>query len=291
VRPRSYESFEIIVRLHIKPELGRVRIEQLTLKQVEALLARKRDSGLASQTLIHIRSVLKIALKDAIRLELVTRNVAALSIAPTLSRAPIHPLDDAQARRFLDAAKGTRFEALYVLALNTGMRRGEILGVRWTDIDLDKGTLRVTQQLQRIGGKLAFVEPKSEKSRRTLDLPPGVVAALRAHRTRQLEERLQAGPKWRDHGLVFCTRIGTPFEPRNLERTFLDILTTAEVPRIRFHDLRHTCATLLLMKAVQPITVSRQLGHSSIVITMNLYGHVLPSMRREAANVMQSILG
>jgi integrase len=290
-RPRTYEAFEVIVRLHLKPELGRLRLEQLTPQMVETLLNRKLEIGLAPQTVVHIRKVLKMALKKAVTWDLVARNAAALAAAPPMTRSNIHPLDDEQARRFVAAARGARLEALFVLAINTGLRRGELLGVRWSDVDLDRGTLRVAQQLQRIRHRLVFLEPKSKKSHRTLTLPASVVSALRAHRARQLEERLRAGKDWQDSGLVFTSHCGTPFDPRNLTRDFLPILKTAELPRIRFHDLRHTAATLLLMKGVQPLTVSEMLGHSSIVISLTLYGHVLPSMKREAADVMQSLLG
>jgi integrase len=290
-RPRTYESFEIIVRRHLKPELGRLRLEQLTPQHVEALLNRKRESHLAPQTCVHIRKVLKLALQEAVRVDQLARNVAALAKPPTMTHAEIHPLDDEQARRFLAAAREERLEALFMLAINTGMRRGELLGVRWTDIDLDQGTLRVAQQLQRIGKQLLFTKPKSKKSRRTITLSSSVVAALRAHRARQLEERLRAGKDWQDSGLVFVARGGTPIDPGNLDRDFKPLLTAAEVPDIRFHDLRHTAATLLLMKGVQPLTVSELLGHASITITLSLYGHVLPSMKREAAEVMQSLLG
>jgi integrase len=290
-RARTYEAFEVIVRLHLKPDFGRLRLEELTPQMVETLLNRKLESGLAPQTVVHIRKVLKMALKKALKWKLVARNAAAEADPPRMTRPDIHPLDDAQARRFVEAARGARLEALFVLAINTGMRRGELLGVRWSDVDLDRGTLRVAQQLLRIKTGLVFSEPKSKKSRRTLDLHAGLVAALRAHRARQLEERLRAGRDWQDSGLVFTSHCGTPFDPRNLTRDFLPILKAAGLPRIRFHDLRHTAATLLLMKGVQPLTVSETLGHSTIMITMSLYGHVLPSMKREAADVMQALLG
>jgi integrase len=291
MRPRSSESFEIIIRLHLKPGLGHLLLGQLDAQQVEAFLDRKLESGLAPQTVAHIRMVLKLALKKALKREMVKSNAAVEADPPPIPRPDIQPLDDAQSSQFLAAVKEERLEALFVLAINLGMRRGEILGLPWRHVDLDKGTLYVGQALQRIAGKLQIVQLKTKKAYRTLTLPQNVVVALRAHKVRQLQERLAVGPAWQGSELVFTTGNGTPYDPRNVLRDHFRILKRAGLPRIRFHDLRHTAATLLLMKGVQPHTVSEMLGHSSVVITLSLYGHVLPSMRDEAARVMESILG
>jgi integrase len=291
LRPRTSESFEIIIRRHLQPELGHLRLERLTPMMIEAMLDRKLEGGLAPQTCCHIRMVLKLALAKAVRWKLVASNAAVDATPPPIPRPDIHPFDDSQSAQFIAGAKQERLAALFVLAINLGMRRGECLGLPWRHVDLDKGTLYVGQALQRIAGRLQIVQLKTRKAYRTLTLPQSVVAALRAHRTRQLEERLAAGPAWQGSDLVFTTGTGSAYDPRNVLRDHQRILTRAQLPRIRFHDLRHTCATLLLMKGVQPHTVSEMLGHSSIVITLSLYGHVLPSMRNEAARVMESILG
>lgn len=156
------------------------------------------------------------------------------------------PLSPLEARAFLDAVRGDRLEALYAVAVAIGLRQGEILGLRWSDVDLDGGTIRVSQALQRVGGRMTFVEPKSLRSRRTIPMPPTVARALRAHRARQLEERLAGGPDWNAHDLVFISTTGTPLDGRNLTRRFQAVLERAGLPRMRFHDARHTCATLLL---------------------------------------------
>jgi integrase len=182
--------------------------------------------------------------------------------------------------------KGNRLEALYSVALALGLRRGEALGLRWEDVDLEAGTLRVQVALQRRKDSKTLVEPKTEQSRRTLPLPSVLVVALKAHRTRQLEERLAAGPKWRDHGLVFPSTVGTPMEPRNLTRQFKAVLQRAGLPDIRFHDLRHTAASLLVAQGVHPRVVMEILGHSQISLTMNTYTHVLPEAQREATALM-----
>jgi integrase len=210
---------------------------------------------------------------------------------PRVRRPEIHPLTPEQARTFLDAARGDRLEALYSVALAIGLRQGEALGLRWEHIDLDGGELRVRVALQRIAGKLQLVEPKTRQSRRTIPLPQVAVNALRAHRVSQLEERLLAGDRWVDTGLVFCTPKGTPLDARNVTRRFQKLLKQTDLPHQRFHDLRHTCATLLLVQGVPPRVVMEILGHSQISLTMDTYTHVVPALKREAANRMDALLG
>lgn len=182
-------------------------------------------------------------------------------------------------------------EALYSVALAVGLRRGEALGLSWRDIDLDKGTLALRKQLQRIYGKLRLVDLKTKRSRRTIILPQIAVTALKAHRSRQIEERLSAGPFWQETGLVFTTTIGTPLEAGNVaRRSFKKLLRKAGLPDIQFHALRHTAATLLLAQNVHPRVVMETLGHSQISLTMNTYSHVLPTLQHEAATKMNALL-
>lgn len=195
-----------------------------------------------------------------------------------------------QARTFLDAIRGDRLEALYAVAVALGLRQGEILGLRWADVDLDVGKITVCQALQRVDGRLTFVEPKSRRSRRTIPMPPTVARALRAHRARQLEERLTGGPDWNEHDLVFVSTTGTPLDGRNLTRRFQAVLERAGLPRMRFHDARHTCASLLLAQGVQPRVIMETLGHSQIGLTLNTYAHVIPELQREAAERMEEVL-
>ena len=171
-----------------------------------------------------------------------------------------------------------------------GLRQGEALGLRWADVDLDQGKLRVSQALQVVSGKFHFVEPKSERSKRTIALPQIAVSAVRRHRARQIQERLLSGSRWQDSDLVFTTTVGTPIHPRNLVRHFHRTLERAGLPRKRFHDLRHTCASLLLAQGVQPRVVMEILGHSQISLTMDTYSHVIPGLQEDAANQMDAIL-
>ena len=226
------------------------------------------------------------------RFNLIPFNPASKVDPPKVRPEEVTPLDAEQARRFLHGAHGDKFEALYVLSLTTGLRMGEALGLRWSDVDLDAGTLRVTRQLQRMreGGGLVFGEPKNA-SRRTVDLPQRAVEALRSHRKRQMEEQLRVGSSWQDNGLVFATGKGTPLDAQNIiNRHFKPLLRHAGLPDIRWHDLRHTCATLLLSRGTHPTYVQKLLGHASVQLTLDRYSHWMPSMGKHTASAMDDAL-
>jgi integrase len=206
----------------------------------------------------------------------------------------MRPLSEAEARTFLDAAREAedRFEALYVLAITTGLRRGELLGIRWDDADLDRGTLRVGRALVREGGRYVVGETKTKRGRRRVNLTPRTVAALKAHRKRQLEQRVRLASLYEDHGLIFASEKGMPLNPENLvKRSFKPLLKRAGLPEIRFHDLRHTCATLLLSRGVHPKIVQELLGHATIAMTLDTYSHYLPSMGDQASGAMGDAFG
>ena len=231
------------------------------------------------------------SLGQALRKSQVARNVATLVDPPRVDRHEIEPLNPNKAQKFLRSIKGDRLEALYSVALAVGLRKGETLGLRWQDIDLEHNTLTVRWSLQRINGKLSLTEPKSMNSRRTIALPQIAIIALRRHRANQLQERLLAGAKWKDGDYVFPTTIGTPMDTPNLTRYFNKALERAGIERIRFHDLRHTCASLLLVQGIHPRVVMEILGHSQFNLTMNTYSHVIPELQQEAANQMDALLG
>lgn len=204
-------------------------------------------------------------------------------------RYQIAPLNPEQGRALPNAVQGHRLEGPYRVALPLGLRLGEALGLRWEDVDPDAGTLRVAVALQRRKGSKELVEPKTHQSRRPLPLPSVLLAALKVHRMRQLEERFAAGPAWKDHGLVVPSTVGTAIEPRNLTRHFKSVLQAAGLPDIRFHDLRHTVASLLVAQGVHPRVVMEILGHSQISLTMNIYAHVLPEAQRAAVATMDAL--
>lgn len=238
-----------------------------------------------------LHAILRAALQQAVREEVLPRNVARLVVVPTGPRHEVHPLTVAEARTLLSNAAGDRLYPLWAVALAIGLRRGEALGLRWCDIDLDAGTLQVRQTLQRVSGGLVFLPPKTERSRRSVPLPAVAVTALREHRRAMAAEALRGGRMLSGEGLVFTTAIGTPLEPRNVTRAFTSLLTRAGLRHVRLHDLRHTCATLLLAQGVPARVVMDTLGHSAIAVTMNTYSHVLPSLQREAAERMDEALG
>lgn len=291
-RPRTYQSYCQLVRLHILPVLGNERLTKLSVQRVNTFLAAKRQTGLSPRTVQYLRAVLRRALNMALKWGLVARNVAALADTPKIERHAISALDSEQARRLLAAAAGHRLEALFSVALAVGLRIGEALALEWADVDLKARTLTVSKQLQRIGGKLVVTHPKSHSGRRTIPLPSCAVEALKDHRLRQeLQDRPLAGERWQESSFVFTTTIGTPLEPRNATKQFQELLKRAGLRPMRFHDLRHTCATLLLAQNVHPRVVMEILGHSQISLTMNTYSHVVPRVMAEAAEKMDEALG
>ena len=205
----------------------------------------------------------------------------------------IRPLSSEETRMLLNEARGDRLEALYVLAVTTGMRRGEVLGLKWSDIDLEKATVSVRRTLTRTdnGKRVTLGDPKTKRSRRTIRLTPQAVEALRVHLEKQLQEMEALGDRYSDQGLVFTTEAGTPINPSNLrQRSLAPLLKRAGLPHIRFHDLRHTCATLLLSKNVHPKFVQELLGHATIAITLDTYSHVLPGRGDHTAGAMHDAL-
>jgi integrase len=291
VRVTTYENYKTLVNTHIMPSLGQVQLQKLSPQQIQQFLNYKLESGLSTRTVQYLLVLLRRSLGLAVKWALVQRNVALLVDPPRVKSKVIQPFTPAQARQFLEALRGDKFEALYTVALALGLRRGEALGLRWDDIDWEKGTLTIRASLQRAEGKLQLLEVKTDRSRRVVKLPKLALLALKSHRTRQLEDRLLAGARWKEHGLVFPTGIGTPYDPRRLNEDFEKALKRAGLPRIRFHDLRHSAATLLLAQGVPVKTISELLGHSTTRMTLDVYAHVLETMKQEAADSMDAVLG
>jgi integrase len=338
LRPRAWASYEQAVRLHLQPGIGKVALARLTPAQLETWFAEHQAAGASTRAIRYARTVLRAALNQAKRWNMVGTNAAALIDPPRHQPKEIQPLTPEQARVLLTASSEHRLGALVSVGIAMGLRLGEALGLRWQDVDVERATLRVQQALERSGGdaaarrpliaerstlrkaltaapkrseerrairrqlaelrlkwrpvatSLSLVEPKTKKSRRSIRMPAVVVAALKAHRARQREERMRAGAGWEESGLVFVTEIGTALDARNVTREFHALLQAAKLPRVRFHDLRHTAATLLLAQGVDPRTIMETLGHSQISLTLNTYAHVLPALQEEAANRIDAIL-
>jgi integrase len=293
VRVSTYERHEAIIRLHIKPSIGRVGLKKLTPAHVRSLYSEKLDAGLAPATVLKVHSTLHKALFQAVSDGIVPRNPADVK-APRPAPEEMHPLSEVEAQALLQTAResGDRFEALYMLAITTGLRRGELLGLRWNDVNLERGTLRVGRALVREGGRYTVGETKSRRGRRQINLTARTVNALKIHRKKQLEDKMRLAGLYRDHGLIFATGVGTPMNPENLvKRSYKPLLKKAGLPEIRFHDLRHTCATLLLGRGVHPKFVQELLGHATIAMTLDTYSHYLPSMGDQTAEAMENALG
>jgi integrase len=290
VRPWTYKGYEVHVRMHLKPTMGHLPLARLTALHVQQALNQRSQSGLKPKTIRYIRGTLRAALTHAVKWELISRNPASSVAIPRVEPYEIQPFTPEEARRFLDSIKGDRLEALYSVALTMGLRQGEALGLRWRDVDLELGYMRINKQLQRINGRSELVEPKTTRSRRQLALPRSIVGSLREHRSRQAAERDDAGERWLDLDLVFSTPNGKPLDATGISREFHRHLDRAGLPQRRFHDLRHSCATLLLVQGVSPRVVMDVLGHSQIAMTMNTYSHVIPELRRNAADRMDDLI-
>src|SRR5215213_1377877 len=273
LRRRTWIRHEEVVRLHLKPSLGNTKLDRISALQVQSLYRSKLDSGLSPRTVQIIHATLHKALKQAVRWSLVPRNVADSVDPPKAPKKEIKPLDEDRVKRLLKAVQGDKLEALYVLAITTGMRVGELLGIRWEDVDLEGGTLQVKRTV--FNGHIEA--PKTLKGKRSIKLTQSSIDALQRHK--KLGE-------W-----VFCTGVGTSISVHNLHnRSWKPLLKRTGLPLdTRFHDLRHTCATLLLTKGVHPKIVQELLGHSSISITLDTYSHVLPNMQEQAVRAMEYI--
>lgn len=279
LRPKTIETYDSLLRLHILPSLGRIKLVQLRPDHLQTLYSNKLDSGLSKRTVQFIHSILHRALDQAFRWGFVFRNVADLVKAPTPTRAKFTALTPDQVHTFLDSVRGHRFYLIYVLAIYGSFREGEILAIHKEDCDTKKGTISVKYSLSTQKGGLKITEPKTEKSRRTVILPKTALDALKHHL------------KHVDSGLIFTTSTGKPISPRNLVRHFKGAIRKAGLPDMRFYDLRHTSASLLLAAGTNPKLVQERLGHSQISLTLDTYSHVLPGLQEKVAEDMERILG
>lgn len=291
IRPRTAKRYGEFVRLHITPTLGRTRLSRLGPRHVQELYTRKLQEGLSAASVRQLHAVLHRALEQAVRWGLVGRNAAHLVDPPRVVRQEMRALTAEESWQLLNAARGDRLAPLYFIAMSTGMRQGELLALRWQNIDLARGSAQIRATLQRTSEGFVFAETKTARSRRQVFLSPLAVNTLKAHRLRQIEERLSAGPLWDARDLVFCNTLGRPIEAGNLlRRNFWPLLERAGLPRLRFHDLRHTAATLLLAEGANVKIVQELLGHSSIAVTLDVYAHAIPALQREAVDSLDRVL-
>ena len=290
VEASTLTNYASIAKVHILPSLGHKKLVELNVNDVDRLLSLKRDDGLAPSTVRRIRLVLAQCLNQAIRWGLLFRNVAVLSHAPKASRPEGRTLTPDQARHFLATLKGHRHEALFALMLSTGLRRGEALGLMWSDLDRDSGVIRVSRQLKRGAHGLVTSDTKTFRSRRAVNLPRTMMRTLLEHEVAQRRERARLADKWTDSDFIFTTTRGTPLDPRNFYREFRKICDQAGLGPWHPHELRHSAASLMLAQGVKLHVVSQVLGHSSIRITSDVYGHLLEPDREQAALALGALL-
>lgn len=298
VRSNTFQRYASVVRTHIVPVIGSLELAKLRPLHIQALESRALErgradgtGGLSARTVVHVHRVLSQALSQAVRWQLLVANPAQAVQPPRPGRPALTIPDAETVERIVRAAEGTHLHMPIVLAVATGMRRSEILGLRWAAVDLDEGIARVVATLHRVERGLDFAEPKTHRSRRSIMLPPFAVEVLRVHRKEQTERRLKIGEAWRACDLVITVIDGGPMDPSEITSGFKRIAARAGAPKVRFHDLRHAFATMLLASGVHPKIASEALGHSTVGITLDIYSHVLPSMQEEAARAIQKTLG
>lgn len=290
VRARTYLRYETQLRLHILPLLGSKELSKLSPQHVQNFYSQMLKKGLSPQSVRLLQAMLHKAFDYAVRIGLLSRNVCDAVTLPKVERPEIHSLTAEQIIQLLQAARGHRAEALFVLASVTGMRRGELLGLKWSDINFAEGVLYVRRSLVEVKGATIESEPKTSRGYRSILLPPFVLEVLKRHRVQQAKMRLEAA-MWQESDFVFCTSHGKSFAAANLRTMFKALLKKAGLPDIRFHDLRHSVATLLLSIGTHPKVVQELLGHGSIGITMDTYSHVMPTMQKNVMARLDDILG
>jgi integrase len=289
-RPATYALYETIIRIYLKPGLGHHRLRRLSVPIVQAFLNAKLAEGLSVRNVHVMRQVLSAALARAMREEVISRNAARMAELPAWEPGEVRPWSSDEAMAFLRGAEGDLLYPAFALLILYGMRRGEVLGLRWQDIDLESGRLCIRQQLQRIGGQLRLGPVKTRAGNRDLPVPDLARAALLIRQQQQATDKAAFGRAWTDTGLVFTTRSGLPIEPRNLVRSFRRICDRNKIPRIKVHHLRHTTASLLKKLRVPPRDAQMILGHAHISTTMQIYTHVDERARDDALTSLDKLL-
>lgn len=285
VRPGTFRSYAWLVEHHIMPRIGRLELAKLRPSHLQKLYTdmQSGDEPVSKRSVLHAHRILHQALERAVKWGYLPRNVADAVEPPRPPRQEMRVWTAEELASFLQAARRSRYYVAFVLLSSTGMRVGEVLALRWEDVDLQAGLARVVRTYSYTGKGYRIEEPKTESGRRSIALPPAVVDLLRRHKTEQAAHRLMVGSAWEDNDLVVCTAFGKPILQHNLRMAFHRIIERSGLPRIRLHDLRHTHATLLLQRGVHPKVVQERIGHSDITLTLNTYSHVVPGLQEAAA--------
>ncbi|MGC4190673.1 MAG: site-specific integrase [Thermomicrobiales bacterium] len=290
--PKTYLNYEYMVRVHIKPSIGKHRLEKLTQRHVEQMFAEKRASKLSDGTVAGIRRILRAALNQAMRWDLVVRNVVTLTDSVKMTPERGSALTPDQVEAIFKAVKGDRLEALYWVALSLGLRVSELFGLRWADVDLDGAVIHVQHQLQHINREWVMSSPKTASGSRVLPIRHALVEKLRAHKDAQDLEQLKAGARWKGNewGLVFCTQTGLPIHPGQFRKQWVATKEAAGLSEtVRFHDLRHTALSLMADRGAPPATLKAIAGHSHITTTLQLYVHTSTASKEETTALLEDI--
>lgn len=291
LREKTSQQYQQIINKHILPHIGEVQLRNLGLIKIEQFYTQLVRDGVGIRTVRITHSILHRALDKAVRYGLVSNNPAHGATLPRYKHGEMQILDESQVSRLLIAAQGSPYQPLYHLAVTTGLRQGELLALTWTDLQWTSGTFHVQRQVQVVRGKgWSLLEPKTRAGRRTIKLGAGTLHMLRQQKEHQEFLKTSSADHWQNHDLVFTSKVGTPVDPSNLRLDFYRILHRAGLPKIRFHDLRHTAASLLLNNGVPTIVVSKILGHSKPSITLDIYGHLINEMQEEAARIMDGLV-
>lgn len=297
VAAKTLERYRGIIDGHVSPAIGGIKLAQLRPLHIQsfytdALTTGRKNGrgGLSAQTVLHFHRVLHKALSQAVKWQLLARNIADAVEPPRPKRAEMQALDEADTAKLLQKLAGNRLYEPVVIALATGMRRGELLAVKWADVDLDGANLTIARSLEQTKDGVRFKTPKTDRSRRSIALPSFAVGILRAHKKQQAERKLKLGPIYKDNGMVFARDDGSIWPPDTFSTAFASFIRRSKLPHLRFHDLRHSHATQLLKQGVHPKVVSERLGHSKIGITLDTYSHVLPGMQEDAAQRIDASL-
>ncbi|MBX4271986.1 site-specific integrase [Clostridium estertheticum] len=293
--PKTIKTYKQLINTYIAPRLGAIKLDKLKPLDLQSFYNYlQNDLKLSGTTALHCHEVINVSLKHAVQWQMLNRNIASSVQRPKKAKKEMLVLTAEQTNMLLERIKNLSLYIPVLLAVTTGLRRGEVLGLTWNNVDLDKGVIYIVNQLQRIDGEFKLVPTKTARSKRNIVLLDYTIPILRNIKKIQIEHKLLLGSEYKDHNLMYSQADGSPYDPEYISRHFLRTMTKLsvelEIPRIRFHDLRHTHATLLLSRNINPKIVSERLGHSSISITLDTYSHVLPDMQKEAAENLNDLM-
>jgi len=298
LRPGTYENYEVLINTHINPSLGKIPLSKLQPHTLQNFYNEKLESGrmngkggLSTRTVRYFHAIIREALEQAVKEGILPRNVADATNPPVIKNKQMQLLTESELLTFLESVKEDRLYAAYVMVATTGLRRGELLGLCWDCVSLEKEVITVKRELLALNKGLLMQEnTKTKSGRRSITLTDDSVRELKTYKKKQLQERLFMGEAYQDNGLVFCKEDGTALNPKDFTKHFQRLLINAGVPKVRLHDMRHLHATLLLQRGIPAKLVQERLGHSSITMTLDLYSHVTPEMQKLAAESLNGLL-